>query len=199
MARAKGRKRIASRRSRSKYPRRFKLFKPEWIDPFPWIAGTKPEKMIFAALRLRRIYFIFQDSLPEWNAGYFTTLQLPYYIPDFVLPQYKVIIDPFSDYYHLLPDAVARDAYKMAVYEALGYNFIHPWASEIESKGGVAILNDIPELAAPPKYPMPTREVPYQAVGYRLGPYVGIGSTSVGAANRKRARPRALELRIRSR
>jgi hypothetical protein len=177
------------RRKRRQKLTKHRVFTPKWRDPYPNIAGTKPEKMIFAALIARGIYFIYQDSLPEWRSGQFSTLSVPQFVPDFVLPQYKVIIDPFSDYHHTLPDAVERDAEKMAIYTSMGYAFYHPWSTQVEASGGHAILMGIKELSGGPIHPMPAFELPYVQQGYRLGPYVGLGSTSVAAANRKRRKP----------
>jgi hypothetical protein len=180
--------RIQIRRRRSQVRRKWRVHKGVWRDPFPLISGTKPEKMLFAALRLTGHYFVFQDTLEEWKGGSFSTINPPDFIPDFVLPQWKVIIDPFGDYHHLLPEAVERDAYKAGVYASMGYAFYHPWASHVEASGGMAILREITEIWKPAPYPLPAREEPYLFQGYRLGPYVGIGSKSVAAVNRRRRR-----------
>ena len=189
--------RLRRKRSRSRKRGVYRIHKPVWRDPFPHIPGTRPEKMIFAELVKRRLFFVFQDSLEEWRQGQFSTMQLPQFIPDFVLPQWKVIIDPFGDYHHLLPEAIERDARKAAIYTSMGYVFYYPWASFIEESGAGQVISAMPELAQPPRYGLSARDLPYVSQGYRLGPYVGIGSTSVGAANRARRRPRNLTLRAR--
>lgn len=152
------------RRHRRQTPGKFRQHKPHWIDPYPWIAGTDPEKRIFAALMQKHIYFIFQGQIPELEAGgtgltlrqYMNqttkedkakietaqakspvkafhnqpvkiTLGLIEYIPDFVLPEYKVILDPFSPFHHSRPDSVVRDERKVGLYNALGYEYYHMW------------------------------------------------------------------------
>jgi len=127
----------------------FRILKPQWIDPYPFIPGTEPEKRIFQALRMRNIYFIFQGQVPELTPGGMgidlrkrldkqtvkaggrpltISLGLISYIPDFVLPEYKVILDPFSPFHHSQHDSVERDVRKVALYNTLGYNYYHPWA-----------------------------------------------------------------------
>jgi hypothetical protein len=153
--------------------------------------------MIFAELIRRRIFFVYQDTLEEWMQGQFSTLAVPEFIPDFVCPEYRVIIDPFSDYHHTLEEAIERDVRKMATYQSMGYAFYHPWATELDKYGAAQVLNAIQNFTVGPTYPLSERDLPYVAQGYRLGPYVGIGSTSVGAANRRRKRNPDLTLRVR--
>jgi very-short-patch-repair endonuclease len=152
--------------------------------------------MIFAEALRRKLYFVFQDTLEEWKLGVTAGAQIPSFVPDFVFPQYKVILDPFGDYHHTLPDSVERDMRKAEEYAVLGYHFYHPWASEVEKYGAARLFNFIPEFQiSPPPIQLPASEFPYLVQGYRLGPYVGIGTTSVAAANRKRKKTRTPVLR----
>lgn len=130
MARRPARSILGVRRARRGTEGQFRLHKAHWIDPFPSIPGTEPEKRIFAALVQRRVFFIFQGQIPELQRGLYSTFEMPGYKPDFILPEYKIIIDPFSPYHHTLPDAVARDAKKFVLYTSLGYKFYYPWAVE---------------------------------------------------------------------
>ena len=130
MARRPARALLGVRRRRRQTFGSFRLHKAQWIDPFPLIPGTEPEKRIFAALVERHIYFIFQGQIPELQRGLYSTFEMPGYKPDFILPQYKIIIDPFSPYHHTLPGAVERDAKKFVLYTSLGYKFYYPWAVE---------------------------------------------------------------------
>lgn len=181
--------RLTRRRRRRRRLTKWRLHKTQWIDPYPWIPGTEPEKRIFAELIKRGLYFVFQDTLEEWKLGITAGAQVPSFVPDFVLPQYRVILDPFGDYHHTLPDSVERDIRKAEEYAVLGYRFYHPWASEVEKHGAAHFLNLVPEVRVyPPPYVLPIREYATLAQGYRLGPYVGIGTKSVAAANKARAR-----------
>lgn len=124
-----GNTRVKVRRGRRQTPGTFRLRKPPWWDPFPFIEGTEPEKRVFAALYDMRIFFIYQGQVPEFEkGGEFWTLAPPNYKPDFVLPEYKLIIDPFSPFHHSLEEAVERDVRKVVAYAAAGYAYYHPWA-----------------------------------------------------------------------
>lgn len=128
MPRRYGRARIATNRRRRR-DGKYRLHKPKWIDPFPWIPGTRPEKMVFAMLVEMRVYFIFQGQVPEYDiGGEYYSLRPINYIPDFVLPEHRIIIDPFGEFHHSLPQAVERDRKKIAAYAALGYAYYHPWS-----------------------------------------------------------------------
>lgn len=216
--------RLTTRRERRQHRTKFRLHKPKWIDPFPHIPGTEPEKRFFAALVDQRIFFIFQGQIPELTKGLTAQLEIPGYKPDFVIPEYKVIIDPFSPFHHSLPEAVERDARKVMLYTAFGYAYYHPWAIEpgvflldqdhlrrvvrnskrarrrlgrfklkdvgdfkgIKGSAG-DILRMIPELHSKPRGKLTDKQKRLKAYpGYELGPYLGAGATSVGAANRRR-------------
>lgn len=194
---------LGRRRKRSQTRRKWRGRKWKWIDPYPWIPGTGPEKQVFEVLVRRGIYFIFQGQAPELEAGAYSTLAVPGFEPDFVLPQYKIIIDPFSPFHHSLAGAVQRDQQKVALYESLGYRYYHPWAlapnewsfDQVGVNHGrfstEDMLNQMPELGRPPA-PLSERELPYAGQGYRLGKNLGAGATSVAAANRARARAATL-------
>jgi len=270
---------LGVRRTRRAENRNFRLKKPVWIDPYPAIPGTEPEKRLFEALIRRHIYFIFQGDLPELQADNKTRLtkrlkaleteirhlimQLaklgnknaklesvireklklrekliiemsklnqiekagvsgaflfqPGFKPDFILPEYRVIIDPFGIFHHSLPEAVKRDAMKSVVYRALGYAFYHPWWDErgylwadgtgtnltYERLGydANAVLDRIPQLHQGPLHKL-TDQADKDAKlspGYRLGKNLGAGANSVAIANQKRTRAKNLGIRIRGR
>lgn len=227
------------RRTRRQHKTAMRLHKPRWVDPYPQIAGTEPEKRVFAALHMLNIYFIFQGQIPEFEEGARLFFVAPVdYKPDFVLPEYRIIIDPFSPFHHSLEGAANRDADKIARYAIAGYQYYHPWAiapgvwdwdqyhTKVSSKvwtnlkrvgvrpvkdryrglrgkltgrmGTLEMLRSIPEIKAGPRYALedPRDILAKQKDGHRLGPYVGLGATSVAAANRKRAKPPALALRF---
>lgn len=257
---------LKRRRERSKAPRKFRLHKPQWEDPYPWIPGTEPEKRIFAALRRRNIYFRFQCDAPvEVGAK---VLQPIAYVPDFALPEYKVIIDPFSPFHHSQEDQAAKDATKIALFLAAGWEYYHPWAmdngrfyfnqpphmigkwsrggwtrqvktlaqykrdwkknpntgyylprvhdnrwravthkdakgndvityvgtpdiDEPGSMGADELIAALPLIQQGPRYPLTAKEdkEAKAKLGYLVGRHVGLGSRSVGAANRRRRKP----------
>lgn len=220
-----GQTRISVRRRRR--PTKFRLRKPQWIDPFPGIPGTEPEKRLFEVLVRRRLYFVFQGELREFKEKDLPVLWQIDYKPDFVLPEYKVIIDPFGIYHHTLPEAMRRDYMKAYIYRSYGYAFYHPWwtskgwewnqaapwldrhgKKQLVATGFVplgydtnGVLDRIPELAQGIRFPLKYKEdiEAKRRDGYRLGENLGLGASSVAAANRRRRRPPVLTLRTRGR
>lgn len=102
----------------------------EWLDPFPTVHGTRPEKMVYAALSARRIRFYFLNdimtSVPELDI-------FKEYQADFILPDHKIIIEVQGAYWHSKPETVEADAFKFAMYQTMGYTVLAWWDYDIES------------------------------------------------------------------
>lgn len=139
---------LSTRRTRRQSGVKWKLHQSQWVDPFPWIQGTVPEKMIFAALVRRGIYFHFQELLIEAvpEARGVPVLDQHPYRADFILPDSKIVLDPWDDYHHSLPDQARADVVKLAIYQALGFTTHHVWASELMRFGVEWWFQQIPEL-----------------------------------------------------
>lgn len=198
-------------RRRRRAETKFRLKKPHWVDPFPFIPGTEPEKRLFEALVRRHIYFLFQADLPE-RRDFPGKLPLFFdrnFQPDFVVPEYRVIIDPFGVFHHSLPEAVKNDAVKSVLYRSLGYTFVHPWWDDrgflLEDSGNfrrvgfdaLAVLDSIPALRRGPtvKLTDPLDIAAKRNPGYRLGKHIGAGANSVAIANSMRKHSKPLEFR----
>jgi hypothetical protein len=197
MARHPSRSLIAVRRRRRPKPVKFRLQTPKWFDPYPWIPGTEPEKRVFAALVNNGIYFRFQDNFEKDELALQVTADIPQFKPDFIVPEWKIIFDPFGDYHHskafagsaALNKLNESDVRKFFYYEKLGYEFIHPWSSEVIRYGGEWVLRQSKRLGGPPLFKLSPEDVKRKAaMGFYLGPNLGLGSTSVGIANKKRAK-----------
>lgn len=196
MARRATRSRIGVRRRRRSRPTAFRLHAAEWIDPFPWIEGTKPEKMIFAELVRRGIYFRYQDNFPKEDAKFQVSADDPNFQPDILIPEWKVIIDPFGDFHHSQEKAREADARKLIFYTKSGYEFLHPWSSEVERYGPSWVLLQSKRLWGPPMFPLGKEDLAYKFnPGYKLGPWVGRGLAGIRAANKKRTRPKPVTIR----
>lgn len=189
--------RLSTRRTRRET--HFRLKRPAWIDPFPNIPGTEPEKRVFDALVRRRIYFIFQGDFPESEKKKSPLLQAALFKPDFIIPEWKVILDPFGDFAHSQPDSIFRDNWKFIYYSGIGgvgYEFIHPWTTDIDRNGADWMIGLSKRLRGPKLFPLPPEERVYRdSVGYHLGPNLGLGATGTAAGNRARARPKMVGLR----
>lgn len=180
--------------------RKFRVKKAAWIDPFPWIAGTHPEKLLFAALVRRRIYFIFQGELTLGKGG---LLQDRNFKPDFIVPEWKIIYDPYGDFAHTQARAIGTrekpgaDVWKEVYYRSLGYEFIHPWTSVIERLGADWMIDLSDRLHKPPMFPLTPEDAAWKKrQGYKLGPNVGLGSNSTAIANHLRAKGKPRTIRV---
>jgi hypothetical protein len=185
--------RITRRLGRS--PRRYKLVKPRWIDPYPWIPGTVPEKMIFAELVRRHIYFVFHGTPDDFAEADI----LAFYAPtlhdfDFLLPEWQVVIDPYSEFHHSQPDTVQRDITRRVVLLAQGWKYYTPWAHEVVADAG-KVVDQITELHTAPTHKLSEKDQQAKRErGYRLGAALGTGAFAVGIANRRRRRGPTLRL-----
>lgn len=222
--------RISARRSRRPSTFRRRVF--HWIDPYPQIPGTLPEKQIFDALMRRHLYFIFQGNLKDAGITDSTLLQDVGFQPDIILPEYRVIFDPFGDFAHSKPHSVGerftvrerdpitgkmrvlgtagsvtesinlqhigRDAWKSVYYRSLGFEFIHPWSTDIAKKGGDWVVDQSERLKHPPQFKLDPVNLRFKITqGYRLGASLGAGAHAQAIANSKRRRPKMLGLRRR--
>ncbi len=106
----------------------YRAVKGEWVDPFPHVPGTRPEKMVYAQLIWRRLPFMFQTwlrvNIPEANFD-------NWYRPDFILPDRKIIIEVQGAYFHSKPEQVEKDAFKYALFQHQGYRVLTWWDYEI--------------------------------------------------------------------
>jgi very-short-patch-repair endonuclease len=102
--------------------------KPHFIDPFPWVHGTLPEKMVYAELSRRGIPFLFLNDIR------FRISEIDFdktYQADFVLPEHKIIIEVNGAYFHSMEKTIQADAFKYAVYEMSGYTILPWWDYDI--------------------------------------------------------------------
>jgi len=113
-----------------------------FIDPYPYILGTRPEKMVYAYLMGIGIPFNYQTYLqvkiPELDINKF-------YRPDFIIPSLKLVIEVQGAYWHSQPQQIEQDAIKQGLYRASGYKVVAWWDFEIEM--GVHLLaSQVPGL-----------------------------------------------------
>lgn len=143
--------RLVVRTKRRKSGVQWRLHKPGgFVFPYPWIDATGPEQMVFAELVHRHIYFHFQELLTEAipEARGEPVLDMPAYRADFIIPAYKIVLDPWDDFHHSDPAQAIADARKLATYQALGYRTYHVWASELQTFGVAWWFAQIPDLHA---------------------------------------------------
>ncbi len=101
-----------------------------FLDPFPNVHGTLPEKIVYAALSRRGIPFLFLNNvkiaIPEIEL-------FKVYQADFVMPGLNLIIEVQGARWHATPEAIESDALKFALYQQAGYKVLGWWDYEIIS------------------------------------------------------------------
>lgn len=110
-----------------------------WVDPYPWVHGTEPEKRVYQALSLRGIRFYF---LNEYNFNIPEIDFFKEYQVDFILPDQKIIIEVQGYFWHTKPGTIESDAFKFAVYEALGWRPLAWWDYEIIDNVNALCIRD---------------------------------------------------------
>jgi hypothetical protein len=111
-----------------------------WVDPFPNLQGSVPEKMVMAELVRRKIFF--QHSTTGNEVGGEVD---PTWKADFLFPQFKIWLEVQGSYFHTLPGAVEHDALRFTTVEAAGWRPIFWWEEDIRARLQ-EIMNEIPEF-----------------------------------------------------
>ena len=189
--------RLLTRAVRRQETIKFRLWKQTWIDPFPEVPGTVPEKMVYAQLKFRRIEFVFQalGFPPEQPTGPHFRPNLGEIRPDFLIPSVRAVIEVQGTYFHTQPDAEAHDLDKLAEYHAWGWYVYWIFDTDITVAPARAVENCEeaggfgPTLGA---------LLPKATTGDSTAPGATTAdANAVAAANRARARPKSPELRVR--
>lgn len=122
-----------------------KLYVPVWVDPFVWIQGSKPEKMVMSEFVRRGIYF---EHTPQTNTlpwASWMSKETKSWEADFLVPQYKIWIEVQGSYFHTLPGQVETDALRFAYIESIGWRPIFWWDYDIEGRLQ-DLMNAVPEF-----------------------------------------------------
>lgn len=163
---------------------------PEWVDPYWFIMGSVPEKMVLAEFVRRGIYF---QHVPQQNkVGGIVPAS---WEADFLLPQYRIWIEVNGLYFHTLPGMIESDALRYAKIESEGWRLIVWWDYDI--------LARLPELMdAVPEFrwvdfsrqdrPKRTEGLPFYTGGTEVDHLAGLR-----AALSKRARTPQYTYRLR--
>ena len=191
--------RLLVRDERRQEPVKWRLWKQNWIDPYPEIPGTVPEKMLYAQLKFRRIEFVFQAlGFPPENpkASHFRP-NLGEIRPDFLIPSVRAVIEVQGTYFHTKPEAEAHDLDKLAEYHAWGWYAYWMFDLDIVSQPARA-LEQCPEASG--YGPMLGMLIPKASSGKSSEPGATTAdANAVAQANRNRARKQAPGLTARVR
>ena len=137
--------------------------KPTFKSITPDIPGTLPEKMVYDYLQRLGVRTQFQYHMAE---NYSTMNPESTWIPDFILPDYNIIIEIYGHYWHSIPRTSSKDAVKKLWFMNSGYSIteygvqtlpsLNKWSGgklvvwwdyEIYSNLGFLFARDLPEIA----------------------------------------------------
>lgn len=122
-----------------------RVYSPWWVDPYLWIQGSVPEKMVMAEFVRRGIYF---EHTPQTNTlpwASWMSKDTRNWEADFLLPQYKIWIEVQGSYFHTLPGQVEADALRFAYIESVGWRPIYWWDYDILARLP-DLMNAVPEF-----------------------------------------------------
>lgn len=117
-----------------------------FIDYWPDIPGTIPEKMVLAWLIENRISLSFAHFIGDIPG----TPTVERFRPDFILTDYNIVIEVAGSYWHSRPGMFEYDANRALLLTQQGYNVKILVDLDIMEDVDAAIKSKIPELWNPP-------------------------------------------------
>jgi hypothetical protein len=192
--------RILVRDVRRKYQAKTRAYPPKWHDPYPWIPGTVPEKMVFAEFMSRRIEFTFQalDFPPKGTKGFTGTHAVPVLgniRPDNLIPSIRAAVEVQGTYFHTVPEQEKHDQQKAMEYHAWGWKVYWIWDLDILLSPSKAV-DQCRELYGGP---MLGELLPKAKIGKESHPGATTAdANAVAIANQKRAHRQSVGLRVRA-
>jgi len=127
----------------SYYPGRMDI---GWIDYLEGIDGTVPEKLLLQEIIGRGVSVWFSVFFGDFP---FTTDREERVRPDFVLPDYRIIVEVAGEYWHSREGSWERDAQRAAWYTVMGFDVRIIPDYEILENPLDALLRHVPELENP--------------------------------------------------
>jgi len=129
---------------------------PKFYDPYFFIQGSIPEKMVMKELVRRGIWFEHtpQENGLNWEnspSGDLTKLASSdptKWEADFLFPQYKIWLEVQGHYFHTLPGVREKEALRFVLIEAAGWRPIYWWDYDIEARLP-DLMNEVPEFYRP--------------------------------------------------
>jgi hypothetical protein len=162
--------------------RRISVPTPHWVDPYWFIMGSEPEKMVMTELIRRGIYF---EHVPQANnLGGFVD---PTWEADFLFRQYKYWMEINGVYFHTKPGQIEADALRYAKIEAAGWKVLVWWDYDIIARLP-ALMDSVPEFYHVEKSeqkPGPggtTLNLPFYTGGLQVDHLIGLRKALSGRA-----------------
>lgn len=178
--------------------RRIRYFKPQFYDPYFFVQGSVPEKMVMTELVRRGIYFEHTPQQNPINWGFLkdiATSDPTNWEADFLFPQYRIWLEVQGAYFHTLPGVPEKEALRFALIEAAGWRPIYWWDYDIEVRLP-ELMDAVPEFFRPKakdqKGFRTNRGLPFYEGGFGIDHLKGLR-----AANSARARTPQYQSRFR--
>ena len=133
-------------------PGSFRYYQPQFYDPYFFIQGSVPEKMVMKELVRRGIYFEHTPQTNDINWGYLKEVASSdpsKWEADFLFPQFKIWLEVQGAYFHTLPGVPEKEALRFAVIEAAGWRPLYWWDYDIEARLP-ELMDSVPEFYRPP-------------------------------------------------
>lgn len=125
---------------------------PGFYDPYFFINGSEPEKMVMKELVRRGIYFehVPQTNDIKWgNLKQAATSDPSKWEADFLFPQFKIWLEVQGFYFHTLPGVPYRDMYRLTIIQAAGWRPIYWFDYDIIARLP-ELMDSVPEFYRPP-------------------------------------------------
>ena len=132
--------------------RRHRFYEPTFYDPYFFIQGSIPEKMVMKELVRRGIYFEHTPQTNDINWGYLKQVASSdpsKWEADFLFPQWKIWLEVQGAYFHTMPGIPEKEALRFAIIEAAGWRPIYWWDYDIEARLP-ELMDKVPEFYRPP-------------------------------------------------
>jgi len=138
----------------------YKYYQPQFYDPYFFVQGSVPEKMVMKELVRRGIYFQHtpQENTIEWgNLKQIAKSDPTNWEADFMFPQFKIWLEVQGAYFHTMPGVPEKEALRFALIEAAGWRPIYWWDYDIEARLP-ELMDSVPEFYRPPGGPKDTKQ-----------------------------------------
>ena len=139
-------------RVRDESPGSFRYHQPQFYDPYFFVQGSVPEKMVMKELVRRGIYFEHTPQTNDINWGYLKEVASSdpsKWEADFLFPQFKIWLEVQGAYFHTMPGIPEKEAMRFAIIEAAGWRPIYWWDYDIEARL-IELMDSVPEFYRPP-------------------------------------------------
>ena len=133
-------------------PRVIRYYQPQFYDPYFFVQGSVPEKMVMKELVRRGIYFEHtpqQNDIRWGNLKAVATSDPTKWEADFLFPQWKIWLEVQGAYFHTMPGVPEKEALRFAIIEAAGWRPIYWWDYDIEARLP-ELMDSVPEFYQPP-------------------------------------------------